>query len=297
MDRVAAMTAFVKVAELESFAGAARALNLTPPVVTRTISGLEDHLGTRLFIRTTRQVRLTESGQRYLEDCRRILADLEEAEANAAGFHAAPRGLVTVTASVQFGRLFVMPVLLDYLDEFPEVSAQAMFVDRIVNLIDEGMDIAVRIGHLPDSTLSAIRVGTTRRVICGSPAYFERHGIPQTPEDLAQHRIIAAAGSAGNLEWRLGRNSERRIAVTARMVTSSNESAIEAAEKGWGLTRLMAYHIAPQLLDGRLQTVFSGDEEPLPIHIVHAHGRRVPAKVRHLVDRLRTALSANRIIN
>ena len=185
MDRLKTMSAFVAVAEEAGFASAARRLDMSPPSVTRAISALEERLGARLFHRTTRTVQMTEAGERYLVDCRRILSEIEEAERGAAGIHATPRGMVSVTGSVLFGRIVLTPIILEFLDRMPEVSITTLFMDRVVHLVDEGIDVAIRIAELPDSTLRAARVGSVRRVLCASPAYLDRQGRPDSPRALA----------------------------------------------------------------------------------------------------------------
>ncbi|AHE55974.1 LysR family transcriptional regulator [Sphingomonas sanxanigenens] len=298
MDRWQAMRVYVKVAETGSFAQAGRQLHMSPPAVTRAIATLEDLIGVRLLTRTTRSVKMTEAGARYFEDCRRILADIADAEASAAGSHANPTGTLTVTASTMFGRIYVLPVLLDYLDRHPAVTGRSLFVDRIVNIVEEGIDVAVRIGHLPASGLSAIKVGTIRRVICAAPAYFERHGIPQTPADLAQHRIVVPTGAWTSPEWQFGTTRKTSVTVRPRLQCNTIDAAIAAAEQGWGLTRVLSYQIGPALLEGRLQTVLTEHEEaPMPIHVVHAEGRHATAKVRAFVDIAVAQLRANRLFN
>ncbi|WP_238280690.1 LysR family transcriptional regulator, partial [Methylobacterium goesingense] len=195
MDRWQAMRVFVRVAESGGFAGAARQLGMSPPAVTRAVAALEDRIGTRLLTRTTRTVKLTEAGGRYLEDCRRILAEIEEAEAAASGSTVTPSGTLTVTAPVQFGRLYVLPVITEYLARHAAVSARALFLDRVINMIDEGADAGIRIGPLADSGLTAIRVGTVRRVLCAAPDYLDRHGAPATVRDLRDHAVIGSAST------------------------------------------------------------------------------------------------------
>ena len=190
MDRFHAVQVFVKVADCNGFAAAARDLGMSAPAVTRAVAQLEGRLKTRLFVRTTRSVRLTESGERFLEDGRRILLELDEAEEAAVGSHAAPRGALHVTAPVLFGRMFVTPILGEFLDAYPLVNARTFFVDRVVNLMDEGLDVAIRIGELPDSSLIALRAGTVCQVVFASPNYLKKHGLPQRPEELAGHRLI-----------------------------------------------------------------------------------------------------------
>lgn len=298
MDRLHAMITFVKAADVGSFAEASRQLNASPAAVTRAIANLEHSIGARLFVRTTRTIKLTEAGTRYLDDCRRILHDIGEAEAVAAGAFATPHGLLSVTASALFGQLYVLPVLIEYLSIYPGVRGRTLFVDRITNIIDEGIDIAIRIGNLPDSSFSAVRVGTVRRLVCGSPDYFNRHGIPKVPADLVSHRIIAATPAWASPEWRFGRDEIATVTLAPALNCNTNDAAISAAIAGFGLTRVLSYQIGPDLIEGRLQTVLSDWEEaPLPVHVVFADGRRASAKVRTFVDLAVDRLRANPIFN
>ncbi len=298
MDRLHAMKVFLKVVECGGFAGAGRQLQMSPPAVTRAVAALEEVIGARLLIRTTRTVKLTEAGTRYAEDCRRILADLSESEASAAGSHAKPSGTLIVTASVLFGQGYVLPIMLDFLGKHPAVNGRALFVDRVVNLIEEGVDVAVRIAQLPDSEYRAIRVGSVRRVICGAPAYLKKHGIPATPADLAKHTLIAATATLAQPEWHFGRGRRSSVAVQPRLTTTNNESAISAAVGGWGLTRVLSYQIAQAVADRKLQIVLAEfEEEPLPIHIVYAEGRKASAKVRAFVEFAVERLRGDKRIN
>ncbi len=298
MDRLQAMQVFVKVADGGGFAEAARQLNMSASVVTRAIASLEEAIGTRLLTRTTRSVKLTEAGGRYLEDCRRILMDIQETEAAAAGSYATPTGTLTVTASVLFGQIYVLPILTEYLQLYLNVVGRALFLDRITNIIDEGIDVAIRIGHLTDSSYSAVRVGSVRRVICGAPDYLENHGVPNAPGDLANHRIISVTSAWTSLDWRFGQEGGTSVRVNPRLFCNTNEAAINAAISGWGLTRVLSYQVGPALVDGKLRTVLSDfEEEPLPIHVVHPEGRRASAKVRAFVDLAVGRLRANRLIN
>lgn len=298
MDRYHSMRVFVRIAETGGFAEAARQLRMSPPAVTRAVAALEETIGARLLTRTTRAVKLTEAGARYLEDCRRILVAIEEAEAVAAGSYAVPTGVLTVTSSVLFGQIYIMPILTEFLDRHPQVTGRMVFLDRVVNLIDEGIDVAIRIGHLPDSSHSAVRVGSVRRVICGSPDYFEAKGLPRHPGELADHRIIAATSAWTSLEWRFGSGGEIAVNVKPTLFSNSNEAAIGAARSGWGLTRALSYQVGPDLLSGRLQIVLEDFEQPpLPVHILHLEGRNASAKVRAFIDFARDKLRANRVIN
>lgn len=300
MDRFHSIQVFIKVADCGGFAAAARDLAMSPPTVTRAISMLEDRLGTRLFVRTTRSVRLTESGDRFLQDGRRILLDLEEAEETAVGSHAEPRGDLRITGPVLFGRMFMTPILGNFLDRYPMVKAQTLFVDRIVNLMDEGLDVAIRIGELPDSSLIAVRVGSVRRVMVGSPDYISQHGLPQSPKDLSDHRLIQALAMGTSTDWMFQENGKPisvRVEPCLRMNT--NDAVIELAVRGWGLaSRLLSYQVAPYLADGRLQIILSAYElPPLPIHVVHQEGRIVSAKVRSFVDFMVERLKADSTLN
>lgn len=295
MDRLHAMGVFVAVAEEESFAAAARRLNMSPPAVTRTIATLEKHLGVTLLTRTTRFVRTTDAGQRYLESARRILAEADEADEAAAGVHATPRGQLAVTAPVLFGSMHVMPGIVEFLTRYPEVSVNAIFLDRVVNLLEEGIDVGVRIGELPDSTMRAIPVGSVRRVICASPDYLARHPGLNEPRQLAGQTIISASPVSPGSEWRQGGGKQQvSIKVQPRLTVSNNAAAIEAALMGFGITRLMSYQAAAHLATGRLVRLFPEYEPPaLPIHIIHREGRQASAKVRALVDVLVEQLRNN----
>ncbi|MFC2254843.1 LysR family transcriptional regulator [Labrys portucalensis] len=296
MDRWQAMRIFVKVAETEGFAEAARNMHMSAPAVTRAVAALEDMIGARLFVRTTRSVKMTEAGTRYLDDCRRILSDIAEAEAAAGGSYATPSGTLAVTASALFGQMYVLPVMTEYLDIYPTMRARTFFVDRPVNIVEEGIDVAVRIGHLPDSGFTAIKVGTVRRVICGSPAYFEKYGVPATPADLKNHRIAASTSAWASPEWRF--LDDQRVTIDSVLQCNTNEAVIETAKGGWGLTRVLHYQIGPALVAGQLQIVLGDFEEPpLPIHVLHPEGRHAPAKVRAFVDLVVSRLRANRLLN
>lgn len=299
VDRFHLINVFVAVVDTNGLAGAARKLNMSPPAVTRAVNELETHLGLRLLTRTTRTVRVTEAGERYVQDCRRILAEMREADESVSGLHASPRGRLTITAPVLFGGMYVTPIVTDYLSRYPEVSASCLFLDRVVNLVDEGVDVAVRIGELPDSSMQAIRVGHVRRVICASPDYLAKHGIPTSPEDLHSHTIVSASSVTPNPEWKLmDKGAARNVRLQARMITTTNDSAVAAAVVGFGLTRLLSYQVAEHLHAGRLKTVLT-DFEPdaLPVHVVHREGRQAPQRVRAFLDltieRLRQDIKLN----
>ncbi|WP_182816210.1 LysR family transcriptional regulator [Pseudomonas putida] len=288
MDQIHLMKVFVAVGEQESFAAAARRLAISPAAVTRAITALEEQLGVKLLLRTTRSVRLTEAGGRYLEDTRHILASIVEANEAAAGINAAPKGDLAVTAPILFGKKFVMPCIVRYLQQYPEVDVSAYFLDRVVNLVEEGLDVAVRIGQLPDSGLKALRVGQMRRLLCASPEYLERHGTPRHPSELHRHQIIAAGALSPRTDWRFGAIDEPTLVrMKPRLTVTSNDAAIAAASAGLGIARLLSYQVADELADGRLQVILAEYEEASwPIHILHRESKYGSTKVRTFIDML-----------
>ena len=299
MDRFHEMQVFLAVAEEEGFAAAARRLNTSPPSVTRAIAAMEQRIGTQLLARTTRSLHLTEAGQRYLEDCRRILAELDEAEEAAAGSYSIPGGQLTVTAPVLFGELYVAPVLGDYLDRFPLVSINALLVDRVVNMTDEGVDVAVRIGHLHQSGQQAIKVGEVRRVVCASPAYLDQHGRPQRPEQLREAKLVTSSSSQLVSEWTfIDAGQPLKVPIDPRLVVTANNAAINLARLGWGMTRVLSYQVAAAVAAGELELVLEDFEPaPLPIHVVFQQNGRVPAKVNTFVDFLSQRLGQDPALN
>jgi DNA-binding transcriptional LysR family regulator len=280
------MQAFVAVAEEEGFASAARRLGVSPPVVTRSIAALEDRLGARLLERTTRKVRVTEAGARYLGDCKRLLAEIDDAEEAVTGAHTKPRGVLGVTASVMFGRLFVARILIDFLAKYPQVTARALLVDQVVDLMDEGLDVAVRIAKLADSTLTSAKVGAVRRVTCASPEYLKKHGTPKSPRELSEHRCFVFSSERSAPTWPYENAGEAvSFRPRATLLANSSEVGIEAAVAGAGITRALSYMVAADLQAGRLCVILEDFEpEPIPIHVVYREGRRAPARVRAFVD-------------
>jgi DNA-binding transcriptional LysR family regulator len=286
MDRLDAMQAFVAVADLRGFAPAARKLGLSPSAVTRLIAALEQRLGARLLQRTTRQVALTDVGTRYLERVRRILSDVEEAEGAAEGERTLPSGRLVVSAPVGFGRLHVSPVMSAYLKRYPEVSAELLLSDQIINLVEDGVDLAVRIGHLADSTLVARHVGEMRRIVVASPAYLKARGEPKTPTAVAAHDTIQFGALSASPDWRFVEDGrEVRVACAPRFATNSADAAIQYAEADGGLTRVLFYQAADALKAGRLNIVLAKfEQKPLPIHLVYPTSRLLSAKVRAFID-------------
>lgn len=286
MDRIDAMQAFAAVADLRGFAPAARKLGLSPSGVTRLIAALEDRLGARLLQRTTRSVTLTDVGARYLERIRTILADVEEAEGSVEGERTRPSGRLTVSAPVGFGRLHVSPVMSAYLMRYSDVAGELRLSDRMINLVEDGVDLAIRIGHLADSSLVARQVGEMRRIVVASVGYLKAHGEPKTPNAVASHATIQFGAMTAPPGWRfVEAGRDVRVPCTPRLLTNSADAAIQHAEQGGGLTQVLAYQAAAAIKAGRLQIVLARFEAPpLPIHIVFPTSRLLSAKVRSFID-------------
>lgn len=296
MDRLHEIEVFIAVAETGSFAKAGRQLRLSPPAVTRAISALEQRLGARVFNRTTRSLSITDVGQRFLETGRRVVAELDAAEKEAMGETAVPQGHLDITASVTFGRSALPPVVCSFLGQYPRVTASVLLLDRVVNLIEEGIDIAVRVGHLPDSNLIAKRIGAVHRVLVASPDYLARRGVPASPADLRLHSILAFTGLMPNREWRF-QDGQKLGSVSLHPTFEINDAvaAIHAAEMGHGITTALSYMVSDHVRDGRLLPVLGPFTlPPLPVHLVYPHARLVAPKIRAFVDfaapRLKTAL-------
>ncbi len=286
MDRLHAMTVFVAVADAGSFSKAAEHLRLSPPAVTRAVSALEERLGVRLLTRTTRSLSLTEAGARYLATTRQLLEDIEDGERAAAGEHGVPTGRLAVTASVMFSRLHLMPVIGEFLAAQPKVAMSLLSVDRVTNLVDEGIDVAVRIGDLEDSTLRARRVGYVRRLLVASPDYLEQHGAPDHPKALKDHQTIAFTSLLAFSEWRMFEDG-RALSVRQepRLQLNDPGAAINAAEAGLGITQVLSYMVRDALATGRLVTVLEAFAPPeSPVHLVYPEGRALPAKTRAFLD-------------
>jgi DNA-binding transcriptional LysR family regulator len=276
---------FVEVAERGSFAEAARRLHRSPAAVTRAVAELEARLGVRLLNRTTRAVSVTEPGQRFLAGARRVLSDLEEIELAAIGQGRAPRGELRVTAPIEFGRRHVLPLVTEFLADFPEVNVRLALLDRPIDLIEEGLDAAIRIGALPDSSIIATRVGTMRSLTVAAPSYLQRRGRPKVPGDLAAHDIIAFAGIDGTERWRFAGGREARI--RPRLIVNTAAAAIDAAEAGFGITRVLGYQAADAIRNKLLVRVLRDHEDPeVPIHVLYPNGRHPPPKLRAFLDAL-----------
>ncbi|MFC3120006.1 LysR family transcriptional regulator [Agaribacter flavus] len=299
MDKLQTIKVFIEVAKHQSFSIAAENLGMSAPAASRAIAELEGRLRTKLFNRTTRLVRLTETGARFFKDTQRILEDLDDAESIAKGVYSTPSGILTITAPVLFGQQHVMPVVNEYLSLHSEVSVKAMFYDRVTSLLEEELDIAIRIGHLKDSSLYAKKVGTVRRIICGSPSYFKKSDLPKKPTDLLDHNLIFPTTFENTLTWQFQNGDKKElIKLNPRLMCNQNAAALKAAIEGRGITRLMSYQVGEELEKGTLIAVLTGyEEEPLPVHVVHVEGRRANAKVRSFIDLAVERFRTNPFIN
>lgn len=286
MDRFAELSAFVAVCEANGFAAGGRRLGLSPSAVTRLIGALEARLDVRLLNRTTRSLSLTDAGRRYLERARRVLAELDEAEAGARRERVTPSGRLIVSAPRMFGRLHVAPLLSRLMRRYPALLVELQLNDRFVNLVEEGIDLAVRIGDLGESSLVARRVGETRRVVVGASSYVRARGRPERPEDLAKHAITLFTTLDAPSEWRFNRSGDLvRVVIEPAFVTNSAEAAIDHVLDGGGLARVLAYQVAAAVRAGTLEIVLADFEfPPVPISVVYPSSRLLSAKVRAFVD-------------
>jgi DNA-binding transcriptional LysR family regulator len=291
------MSILVTAIEAGSLSAAARRLGTPLATVSRKVSELEAHLKTRLLNRSSRRLTLTDAGRSYVAACKRILEDVGEAERAASGEYSAPKGELIITAPISFGRMHVLPVVTAFLKAYPDIDIRLALADRVVNLLDDHVDLAIRIGALPDSALVATRVGAIRRVICGSPAYFAARGTPKTSSELVTHDCITFEGVTSADAWTFTTGkSETSVAVHSRLVVNTAEAAIDAAIAGIGVTRVLSYQIAAALLAGTLGLVLEDFEpEPWPVSLVYTGGRFLPLKLRAFLDfatpRLKTTLS------
>jgi len=297
MDRLEAMSALLAAVDAGSLSGASRKLGMPLATVSRKVSELETHLRTRLVTRTSRRLILTDAGRSYVAACKRILDDVREAERAAAGEYSAPRGELIITAPIVFGRLHVLPVVLEFLKTYPEIDVRLTLADRIVNLQEDHVDLAVRIGELPDSSLVAMRVGSIGRVVCGSPAYFAERGTPKGPDELRKHDCITFNGLTSPEAWIFPSGKGNiSVAVHSRLIVNTAEAAIDAAITGLGITRVLSYQVADALRTGALLLALREFEPPpVPVSLVHAGQGRLALKLRAILDfaapRLKARLS------
>jgi DNA-binding transcriptional LysR family regulator len=286
MDRLEAMSAFLAAVEAGSLSGASRKLGMPLATLSRKVSELETHLRTRLLTRTSRRLILTDAGRSYVAACKRILDDVREAERAAAGEYSAPRGELIITAPIVFGRLHVLPVVLEFLKTYPEIDVHLTLADRVINLQEDHVDLAVRIGELPDSSLVAMRVGSIGRVVCGSSAYFAERGTPKRPNELSKHDCITFNGLTSPEAWIFPSGKGNiSVAVHSRLIVNTAEAAIDAAIAGLGITRVLSYQVADAMRTGALVLALRDFEPPpVPVSLVHAGQGRLALKLRAILD-------------
>jgi DNA-binding transcriptional LysR family regulator len=285
MDKLRAMAIFVRIVDEGSLTAAAEVLDMSVPSIVRTLAALEHALGVRLINRTTRRSSLTDAGREYYERCRRVLAEVEAADASLSARRTEARGRLRVTAPVMYGRLRLGPVITDFLARHPGIEIELLLLDRVVDLVEEGIDVALRIAHLPESTLVAIPVGQTRRVVCAAPRYIKRAGAPKTPSDLAAHRCIVFTGLAPGNEWLFAGKRTERVSVQPILRTNQFDVAVDACLQALGCGQFLSYQVEALLGEGKLKRVLK-DFEPafMSIHIVYPHARHVSANVRAFID-------------
>lgn len=285
MDKFKAISTFVHIVDAGSLTGAADRLAVSLTSVVRTLAALEQVVGVRLLNRTTRRLALTDEGREYYERCRRLLSELEEAESALTDRRLRPSGRLAITAPIMFGRLHVGPVVTDFLAAYPEMRAELLLLDRVIDLLEEGIDVAIRIGPLPDSSLVAIPLGTTERVVCASPDYLARHGVPQQPEDLAKHRAIRFTNLNQGMEWHFTRGREaRRVAIADVFAANQVDAALDACRKGLGCGRFLGYQIRELAADNQLVRLLGDWEESVQINLVYPHSRLLSPRIRAFVD-------------
>lgn len=288
IDRLETLAAFVAIADHGSFAAAARALRVSPPAMTRAIAGLEARLGVQLLQRTTRSLALTPEGAAFLERTRRILADLRDAELGAMGAAAEPGGPLVLTASQMLGRLHLVPIVAALLQRYPKLDVRLLLIDRPIALVEEGIDVAVRIGALADSALHAVKVGEVRRTLVAAPDYLARHGTPAAPAELRRHAVIAFTGLDPTDDWRFGAGARTVVRLRPRLVVNTADVALAAAEAGAGIARLLSYQVADALTAGRLVRLLPDAEPPpAPVHLLFGAGRGAAPAVRMFLEAAR----------
>lgn len=286
MDRLRAMRVFAAIAQAGSLTAASRLLGMPLTNVSRSLTALERELRVPLFVRTTRMITLTDNGREYLQSCRSILDEVTSAEARLRGKAGEPRGELAITAPVAFGRLHVLPAVTAYLDKFPDVSVRMLLVDRTIDLMEEGIDVAIRIGHLADSQMRTRTAGSVTQIVCASPKYLKAHGEPRTPAQLKEHACITFSGMhLDSTEWVFGKGRQSvRVKVRSRLTVNSAEAAVDAAVQGIGVARVLSYQAADAIARGRLRRILVEHEPPaVPVSVIHREGRQQQAKVQEFV--------------
>lgn len=285
MDKLRAMDTFVRIVETGSLTAAADALNMSVPSVVRSLAALEREVGVRLMNRTTRRSSLSDEGREYYERCRRVLAEVEAADAALSARRVAPRGRLRLTAPVTFGRMRVARVVTEFIAKYPGVEVELILLDRVVDLVEEGIDAGVRIAQLPDSSLVVVRVGETRRVVVAAPEYLKRAGPLKTPVDLPSHRCVVFTGLSANGEWTFGEKPFLRVPVRAVLSTNQVDVALDACLKGLGCGQFLCYQVEELIASGKLKRVLADFEPPpVPIQVVSPHARLLSSNVRAYVD-------------
>jgi len=286
MDKLRAMETFVRIVERGSLTAAADSLRTSAPSVVRMLAALEESIGVRLLNRTTRRIALTDEGREYYQRCKRVLEDIVAADAALSARRVAPRGRLTITAPVLFGRMHVAPIVIDFLVRHPALQVELRLLDRTVDLVEEGIDAAIRIGRLPDSSLVATAVGQTRRVVCASPAYLKRAGTPKTPADLAAHRCVNFSGVSPGDEWVFATGHDSaRVSISPALTSNQIDAVLDACVRGVGLGQFLHYQVQPLLERGKLRRVLAAHEPPpVPIQVVYPGTRLLSSNVRAFVD-------------
>ena len=286
MDRLDAMKVFVVAVDEGSLAAAGRKLGRSPAAVSRAIAFLEERAGSKLLYRTTRSIKLSEEGERYVASCRRVLAELEEADIVISGERSVPRGTLSLTAGLFNGEMLLLPIVEAFLDAYPTISVRLMLVDRPVNLIDEGIDVALRMGNLADSSMVATRVGEVERVVVAAPSYLRNHPRIEEPSDLAKHQIITMAHipSSWTFPPASGSSAPRAVQFAPRLVLNSVRAVVASALRGCGVARVLSYQVAEHVQRGELEIVLADEDPPRPMHLLSPHGRLSVPRVRAFVD-------------
>jgi DNA-binding transcriptional LysR family regulator len=295
LDRLAELSLFLAIVDTGSLAAAGRRTDRSPPSVTRSLAELERRLGVRLIERNTRRLALTDAGIRLAEHARSLVADFENAMRDTAGEGAMPRGRLRVSAPLMFGRRHVAPLVMAYLAAYPEMSAELSLTDGTIDLLEEGIDVALRIAHLDNSSLVARRVGAVRRIVVASPRYLAVRGLPHRPDDLSDHEIVLFVNQANSAEWRFAdpERGDLSVRVTARFQVNRAEAAIAAARDGCGVLSILSYQVASELADGTLVRLLrSFERPPIPVHLVLPTARLMPPRVRAFLDFALPRLSA-----
>jgi len=286
MDRLESMSILVQAIEAGSLSAAARQLGIPLTTVSRNVSELEAHLKTRLLNRSSRKLSLTDAGRSYVAACKQILENVSEAERGASGEYSAPKGNLNITAPIVFGRLHIVPIVAEFLKAYPNIDIRMVLADGVANLLEDRVDLAIRIASLPDSSLVATRVGSIRRVVCGSPGYFAERGIPKNPHDVSTHDCITRDGQTFENSWTFtAGKSNTTIAIHARFIVNTAEAAIDAAVAGAGITRVLSYQVVDAVRAGTLVMVLEDFEpEPMPVSLVYAAQGLLPLKLRAFID-------------